>query len=113
MILNIPGATVRGELYPPEEVDMLTQDMLEVELPGGVFVDVGWFPEHDPGGRYVITAFAGEYENRLGSPVRTSSYEEALFTVLDLAARFLPPVTLVSGSITTTLFPDPVPSDAA
>ncbi len=112
MTLAISGATVRGDLYPPSQVDMLTQDMLEVELPGQVFVDVGWFPEHDPNGMYVITVFYREFDNQLIPPQETRYYQDALSAVFVLAGRFQKPVSQVSGSATTQLTIGSVPSAA-
>lgn len=85
---DLPWAKVRGELYRTDRAGLLTQDMLEVELPGKVFVDVGWFPEHDPAGEYVVTVFAGDIDHLLQPPFTTRSHAEALAAVHNLAARF-------------------------
>ena len=55
--LEHPGVVVRGEIYSPDGEDVLLQDLIEVELPNGDFADVGWYPEHDPQGRYCVTLY--------------------------------------------------------
>jgi hypothetical protein len=88
MIPVIPGATVHGELYPPDAQALLTQDMLEVELSNGVIIDVGWYPEHDPDGHYGIIVFKEDDPDTLLVKVTTPSFERVVRTVSDLAERF-------------------------
>jgi hypothetical protein len=58
-----PGArVVVNSLYDSKDAGFLTQDLLLVELSGRTFIDVSWFPEHDPSGIYVITVFRGHDE---------------------------------------------------
>ena len=69
--LNLPaGSEESNYLYPELEPDDLTQDMLTVGLPNGYYIDVGWFPEHDVNGRFLIRVFY-EHWNRqvLGKPI--------------------------------------------
>lgn len=56
-LLGHPGVVVRGEIYSPDGNDVLLQDLIEVELPDGDYADVGWYPEHDPQGRYCVTLY--------------------------------------------------------
>ena len=51
------GVLVKGEIFDSHNPDVLLQDLLEIELPDGKIIDVGWYPEHDPTGRYRITLY--------------------------------------------------------
>lgn len=84
-------ANVKGELlreYSPEDLPLLDQDILEISLSNGMRVDVGWFPENDPAGRFIIRVFR---KNKL-SPVRTPIEEKSpLFVaryVVDLVEQY-------------------------
>jgi hypothetical protein len=48
-----------NSLYDSKDPGFLTQDLLLVELPGKTYIDVSWFPEHDPSGAYSVTVFRG------------------------------------------------------
>ena len=50
---------VVNSLYDSKDPGFLTQDLMLVELPGKTYIDVSWFPEHDPSGAYLITVFRG------------------------------------------------------
>lgn len=55
--LNIPpnsGCQVSGYLYSLPDRSLLGEDMLEVTLPDGTLLSVGWYPEGDENGQYRI-----------------------------------------------------------
>ncbi len=57
---NAYGAkVVVNSLYDCLQPGFLAQDLLLVELPGETYIDVSWFPEHDPAGAYVVSLFRG------------------------------------------------------
>jgi len=92
MSLLIPNlATVTGarivvnSLDDSKEPGFLTQDLLLVELPGRTYIDVSWFPEHDPAGAYTVTVFRGH--NQIHD-VETKSAYEAVNLVENLAKAF-------------------------
>jgi hypothetical protein len=59
-LTNANGATiVVNSLFDSRDPGVLAQDLLLVELPGKTYIDVSWFPEHDPSGAYIITVFRG------------------------------------------------------
>ena len=67
LTLNLPpAAKVSGELYDTLDPAYLTQDILQVELGDGLFIDVSWYPEHDVAGRYHCRVFRDEWENTIG-----------------------------------------------
>jgi hypothetical protein len=51
---NWPGIEVVGFVYASNAHAELTQDMLEVRLPIGVNINVGWYPEGDVAGKYLV-----------------------------------------------------------
>ena len=64
--LKLPkAAIVRGVLVDTMDPAYLTQDILEIELPGDVFIDVAWWPPKNPSGDFVVSIFKGEWENKL------------------------------------------------
>lgn len=57
---------VKGEIYDSDDTDVLLQDLLEIGLPSGNTIDVGWYPEHDPNGQYRVIL----YRDFTGDPFR-------------------------------------------
>jgi len=91
-----PGArVVVNSLYDSKDPGFLTQDLMLVELPGGTYIDVSWFPEHDPSGSFVITVFRNR-KQVLDSEVRTA--HEAMGIVEALASEFVAQLGIVSCS---------------
>ena len=58
-------------------------------MPNDIYIDVGWYPEHDPQGGYRVSAYRGEWRNQLIEPIRTANAHEAAEVVSRLA-RTLP-----------------------
>ena len=54
-----PGVIVKGEIFDSKAPIVLSEDLLEIELPSGRIIDVGWYPEHDPEGAYRILLYRG------------------------------------------------------
>ena len=64
--ISVPDAQVTwNTLYRTSDPRYLTQDLLLVELWNGMFIDVSWFPEHDPQGAYHITLCQDNWESQL------------------------------------------------
>jgi hypothetical protein len=77
-----PGARVMSNgLYATTDPTFLDQDLVFVELPGGMSIDVSWSPEGDPSGCYFITMFR---HGAFDVPVRQVETRHAR-----LAARFV------------------------
>jgi hypothetical protein len=91
-----PGArVVVNSLYHCKDAGFLTQDLLLVELPGKTFIDVSWFPEHDPSGAYSITVFRDR--NQIVE-AGANSAQEAVSIVERLAVVFSSAIGNVSCS---------------
>jgi hypothetical protein len=82
------GANVYSSLYRTANPEYLTQDVLAVSLPSGFYIDVGWFPEHDPEGSYVIRVFYQYWDAQRILPVRVKTVDEVLQVVGSLAVCF-------------------------
>jgi hypothetical protein len=65
-IANGSGARVKGEIFESKDAILLSEDLLEVSLPSGRTIDVGWYPEHDPSGAYRVTLYLGH----AGAPLK-------------------------------------------
>ena len=60
-LANAPGAKlIVSSLFDCKDPGFLAEDMLLVELPGMIYIDVSWGPEHDPSGTYTVTVFRGQ-----------------------------------------------------
>ncbi len=81
LTLNLPPAAkvLYGELYDTLDPAYLTQDILHVELPGGIYIDVSWYPEHEPSGRWHCRVFRGEWENNLADLYTRDIHEAGRF----------------------------------
>lgn len=55
--LESPGVCIKGEIYGEMHPDVLLQDLIEVELPSGEIIDVGWYPEHDLHGSFRVSRY--------------------------------------------------------
>lgn len=53
------GCHAVGCIYADADRSILGEDMLDVTLPNGVLVSVGWYPECDPKGQYRIIVSRG------------------------------------------------------
>lgn len=52
--------TVKGEIFDCKEPVVLSEDLLEIRLRNSDrVIDVGWYPEHDPAGRFRIVLYRG------------------------------------------------------
>src|SRR5260370_39838846 len=97
--LRLPdGVEVLGELIDTSEPDHLLQDLLQVKLPSGVIIDVGWYPECDPTGHYRVVAFRDNWCNQLDS-VQTREMSSVVATVQRLATKFLSNATSAGSEV--------------
>jgi hypothetical protein len=91
--ITLPGwshaRVLYNSLYDSLQPSALTSDVLLVELPDDVFVDVGWYPERDPTGQFRICVFQGTWDNRLVCE-RTASPQDVAARVSRLVLRFAP-----------------------
>jgi len=92
-----PGAEVANYIYAQMDLEDLTQDLVAVRLPNGYFVDAGWYPEHDPNGRYVVRVFLETWDRQaLDKPFTTRETKEAVRAIENLAERFSRPQIMLS-----------------
>jgi len=77
---------VTGEIVSDDNSLILSEDMVEVELPNGVLVYAGWYERGNDPGKYRIYA---DYElNRLIPPIETDDPYQAASDVATLAAEY-------------------------
>ncbi len=75
--LRYPGVVVRGEVFESKESAVLLEDLVEVELPSGKFIDLGWYPEHDVNGEYVVRLWSRD-DPKSEESFRTPDLDRAL-----------------------------------
>ena len=76
------GVDAYNFLYRSKDPEYLVRDLLTIELPTGFYIDVGWYPEHNPDGHYIIRVFERDWGNQiLSPPISTSDFDEMLLIV--------------------------------
>jgi hypothetical protein len=92
--------TVKGSLLRDydlrTDLALLDQDILEVALPDGITIDVGWFPENSPNGRFVIRVFRKHRRNIERKPIEAKRPIEVANVIRELVKEYF---TLPSRSI--------------
>jgi hypothetical protein len=90
------------------DLPLLDQDILEIVLPNGMKIGVGWFPENDPDGRFLIRVFRKYYTQMVRPPIEATSPHDVAAKVADLAREYgssssAPRTTTVSCSSTQSI----------
>ncbi len=99
------GSTIRGQLQDRYDLADLDQDILEVGLPNGLTIDVGWYPQYDPDGQFRIVVFRDYWPNHVRRPIFATTPFEVAEVLRNLAADLLRPVVQASrASDTETRF---------
>jgi len=86
--ITVPGCRIKGMLcdsYPPEDLD---QDILQVSLPNGITVDVGWYPDGDPDGEFKVVVYRKYWSNQLCAPFVTRGPREVAKAVEKLVVQY-------------------------
>jgi hypothetical protein len=88
--LNLPTqAKVLGALRKTDVLHDLNEDMLQIELPGDVFVDVGWYPDWDPNGEYRLKVFHDTVDSQLEPQFCSRDVNAVEATIYYLVAKYL------------------------
>ena len=96
---------VKGNLYPTKDPVYLREDLLEIDLPSGVTIDVGWYPEGDPEGAYRIVVFKGYWVRQIIEPITTPETDRAVQVIRSLCSMFAAPrLSFVDMSYTVRPF---------
>jgi len=97
-----PGATSRGVLNTAPALSELREDMLDIALPTGIRIDVGWWPAWDPTGEFVVTVYASDWDHPI-EQFFTKDLNEMIEAVEERAVRFSQDVSPVDSSTSTRL----------
>jgi len=101
--LKLPvGASVKGALYNTYDLDYLSEDLLEIDLPSGLTIDVGWYPEGERPGTFQVVIFKQFWQNQILPPIKTESLPELVRIIEMLAEEFSKTVILYSDSTENT-----------
>ena len=99
MNLNLgPGVSVRGAMYDTRNPEFLREELVEVDLLDGRTVYVGWYPEHDVRGNYVIQ-ICGRYSTDRKEHFETAETSTVVGILKSLARH--DPNAFTSGSTVT------------
>ena len=87
--IPFPGCTVKGILYDHYTTEDLDQDILQVALPNGLTVDVGWYPDGDPNGTFKVVVYRDYWRNQLCPPIITRDPHEVAKAVAKRVAEYV------------------------
>ena len=92
---NLRAEVLYNSLYDELRLPLLTADVLLISLPNGVYIDVGWYPERDQNGAYLIRAYREDWDNQLlPQPYRSRDAGEIATEVRRLAVKYGTSVTV-------------------
>jgi hypothetical protein len=96
--LDLPDSArvLFNSLYETTNAQHLTQDLLAVLVPRNRVIDVGWEPEFDANGHYVVSVFERPLR-QVEYSRSTKSLEEVKALVEELALRYSPVSPIASG----------------
>lgn len=86
--VEIRGMLLRA--YGLNDMALLDQDILEVKLPNDLRIDVGWFPENDPNGRFVIRVFRSGRLKPIRSVIEVRSPHNVAMAIGHLVEQYSP-----------------------
>lgn len=75
-----PSVIVKGGLPASQSPEELVSDMLEIDLPDGTTIDVGWVPEHEVTGAYRVV-FRDHWDAQVRPAEFVRSPAEVVFLV--------------------------------
>ena len=78
---------VRGSLHDTSDPSYLTEDMIEIDLPDGRTIEVGWLPERDPGGAYRLTVFKDYWDDTFQVFIEDAQYVAELIDTFYIHSR--------------------------
>jgi hypothetical protein len=105
--LRLPkNVVVKGALPTGQLPRDLVDDMLEIDLPDGTTIDVGWVPEHDPRGAYRIVVFRDYWVNQVEEPLYTRSRERVLEALLAIVRERTRPRFAAGSGLTEVPAPE-------
>jgi len=84
--VRIKGMLLRE--YAPDDLSLLDQDVLEIELPNDLRVEVGWFPENDPSGRFLLQIFRNGQPAPVEAPMEAKSPIEVASLIGDIVRKY-------------------------
>ena len=87
---SVPVARlVTHHLVASKDLGCLSGDLVFIELPNSVSIDISWYPEHDPSGSYVITMFKhGDWDHPL-LQAKTEDPEQAARNAKSMAVQHI------------------------
>ncbi len=89
------GVTIKGTLLRDydliTDLALLDQDLLEIVLPNGMKIDVGWFPENDPSGRFVVRVYRKYRTQPVRAPIEANRPIEVAATLANLVKQYCSP----------------------
>lgn len=88
-LLLPPEAKITGALRTRSNIHNLDQDMLQIELPGSVFIDVGWYPDWDPKGEYRLVVFRDTFDNPIEPMLRSQDVKQIRQAIYKYVAKYV------------------------
>ena len=79
---------VLGVMRDTMEAKYLCEDMLEIDLPGGLTIGIGWEPHCDPSGAFHIALFRKYSTENVIAPIITNEIQTAVSEIKRLAVEY-------------------------
>lgn len=77
-----PDVVVKGAIYDTDDPAYLREDLLEIDLPSGLTISVGWEPHRDPNGHFHVRVFRDQWDNLHDDQDRRSHDREYVLRML-------------------------------
>lgn len=87
-----------GCLYESDDHRDLGEDMMDISLPHGLLLSVGWYPEGDKSGSYVVTLT--KLWSFVEGPFRSTDPHETAKHICSLIKNFNEPAGRAGGPVT-------------
>jgi len=102
--IKLPEWTGAKEVFNHlvEDDSFYSSDLVYITLGNGYHLDVGWYPENDPNGKYIVVLYVSDFDNPI-QELEFTKVQEVVACLEDMATKHVQHVTKLSGESTKSL----------
>ena len=94
--ISVPqGARVTNHLFAGAGPEFLLSDLVTIALANERYIDVGWYPEGNPQGSFIVRAFFRDWSNQLIHPIECKTCWDAAKVASSVAFDLDKPIQIV------------------